>query len=228
MRCRLAVIVVTCISLAGCGVKGDFGRVSSSLVHDDIHSWMGPATTPIKNASTWRHQLTDEERKLRDLAYPLIEPPYDRNKWLSVLGEAGVGSGAGARPNRGEYASRLITTAYRSQTARYNKLIEDIRNDVARLDPFFAAARSVTDMDIKREKAMAHVSSLSAEERNNTKQRMAENRNIVVWVQAELQERTASYKLALERLVIAAPLPAAAEAERALTLLEQSISRYST
>ena len=34
--------------------------------------------------------LTDEERQLRDLAYPLIEPPYDRQRWYSVLGEYGV------------------------------------------------------------------------------------------------------------------------------------------
>jgi hypothetical protein len=121
----------------------------------------------------------------------------------------------------------LFTTAYRSQSARYNKLIEDIRNDVVRVDPFFAAARFVADMDVKREKSLAHVSRVSAEERSNTLQRMAENRNIVRWVQGSLQERTASYKIALERLVIAAPLPVAAEAERALTLLEQSINRYS-
>jgi len=35
---------------------------------------MGPATTrgPASNLA-WRHQITDEERTLRDLAYPLIE-----------------------------------------------------------------------------------------------------------------------------------------------------------
>jgi hypothetical protein len=213
--------------LSGCGVNGDFGRVRSSLVNDDSHAWMGDVTTRGQGAITWRHGLTDEERRLRDLAYPLIDPPYDRNQWYSALGELGLGSRVWPYPDRSEYASRLFTTAYRSQTARYNKLIEDIRNDVIRLDPFFATARYVSDMDIKRAKGLAYVQRLTAEERANTEWRMAENRNIILWVRGSLDERVASYRIALERLVIAAPSPIAVEAERQLTLLQQRITGYS-
>ncbi len=60
-----------------------------------------------------------------------------------------------ALSDRSAYASRLFTTAYRSQTARYNRLIEDVRNDVMRVDPFFGSARYVVDMDRKREKSLA-------------------------------------------------------------------------
>ena len=49
----------------------------------------------------------------------------------------------------------------------------------------------------------------------------------MLWVKGSLQERAASYKIALERLVIAAPSPVAVEAERALTLLQQRIIAYS-
>jgi nitrate reductase assembly molybdenum cofactor insertion protein NarJ len=213
--------------LTGCGTYGDFGRVRPSLVNDDTHAWMGPAAArgPATNLA-WRHQLTEEERTLRDLAYPLIEPPYDRQRWYSVLGELGVGSRPWPYPDRSAYASRLFITAYRSQTARYNRLIEDIRNDVMRIDPFFSSARYVTEMDRKREKALAYVSNLTAEERDNTLQRIAENRNIVRWVQGSLHERTESYRVALERMVIAAPSPVAVEAERSLTLLQQRITGY--
>lgn len=213
--------------LTGCGTYSDFGRVRPTLVNDDTHAWLGPAAAPGPATNlTWRHQLTEEERTLRDLAYPLIEPPYDRNKWYSVLGELGVGSRQWPYPDRSAYASRLFTTAYRSQTARYNRLIEDIRSDVMRIDPFFSAARYVIHMDQKREKALDHVTRLTAEERGNTLQRIAENRNIVLWVQGSLQERAESYRVALERMVIAAPSPVAVEAERALTLLQQRISGY--
>jgi hypothetical protein len=174
----------------------------------------------------WRHQLTDQERMLRDLAYPLIEPPYERNKWYSAIGEVGAASRPWPYPDRTAYASRLFTTAYRSQTARYNRLIEDIRNDVMRIDPFFNSARYVIEMDRKREKALGYVTSLTVEERDNTLLRVAENRNIVRWVQESLQERAESYKFALERMVIAAPSPVAVEAERALTLLQQRITSY--
>jgi hypothetical protein len=141
-----------------------------------------------------------------------------------VLGEFGLGSRPYPYPDRSAYASRLFTTAYRSQTARYNRLIEDIRNDVNRIDPFFGTARYVLDVDRKREKALAYVSQLTAEERDNTLTRIAENRNIVLWVQGSLAERALSYKIALERMVIAAPSPVAVEAERALTLLQQRIN----
>jgi hypothetical protein len=212
--------------LSGCGINGDFGRVRTSLVNDDAHAWMGSVTVREQGAITWRHGLTDEERKLRDLAYPLIDPPYDRNQWYSALGELGLGSRVWPYPDRNEYASRLFTTAYRSQTARYNRLIDDIRNDVIRLDPFFAAARYVTDMDAKRQKGLAYVSRINAEERANTEFRMAENRNIILWVRGSLDERVASYKIALERMVIAAPSPIAVEAERQLNLLQQRVARY--
>lgn len=228
MTCRLRWIAVAAATglLTGCGTYGDFGRVRPSLVNDDSHAWMGPATTRGPSNPPWKHQLTDDERRLRDLAYPLIEPPYDRNKWYSVLGEFGIGSRPYPYPDRSAYASRLFTTAYRSQTARYNRLIEDIRNDVNRIDPFFATGRYVIDVDRKREKAMAYVSQLTAEERDNTLTRIAENRNVLLWVQGSLAERALSYKIALERMVIAAPSPVAVEAERALTLLQQRITSY--
>lgn len=95
-----------------------------------------------------------------------------------------------------------------------------------RLDPFFVTARYVLDMDRKREKAMNHVTQLTVEERDNTLQRIAQNRKIVLWVQGSLQERVAAYKAALERMVIAAPSPVAVEADRSLTLLQQRISGY--
>jgi hypothetical protein len=212
-------------SLSGCGAKGDFGRVRPSLVRDDIHAWMGPVATGKKGDASSGHQLTDEERQLRDLAYPLIEPPYARNRWTSVLAEYGF-SPPPAHIDRMAYASNLIQTPYRSQTARYSKLMEDIRNDVTRLDPFFSIAHYVTDMDRKREKSMAYVSDLGAEEYAHTVNRMRENAGIIRWVQASLQERAAAYQFALERLVIAAPSPVAVEAERSLTLLRHRISGY--
>jgi hypothetical protein len=212
--------------LTGCGTYGDFGRVRPTLVNDDIHEWMGPAAARNPIDPPWRHQLTDEERRLRDLAYPLIEPPYDRQKWYSVLGEFGAGHRDWPYPDRSAYASRLFTTAYRSQVARYNRLIEDIRNDGIRIDAFFATARYVLDMDRKRRRSLAYVSGLTEEERVNTLSRIEENRNIVLWVQGSLRERAASFQIALERLVIAAPSPVAVEAERALTLLNQHLDGY--
>ena len=101
-------------------------------------------------------------------------------------------------------------------------------NDVVRIDPFFAIAHYVSDMDRKRERAMRAVSALTEEERVNTVRRIAENRAVIDWVRSSIEERAAAYKIALERLVIAAPSPVAVEAERALTLLQQRIKAYTS
>ena len=66
--------------LAGCA-SSDFGEINQTLVTDGIHDWLGrnsPKSHPVP-ASTFEY--TDDERALRDNAYPLIEPPYDRQKW---------------------------------------------------------------------------------------------------------------------------------------------------
>ena len=94
----------------------------------------------------WRSiQLTDEERMLRDLAYPLIEPPYDRTRSRdgrrSCRRKSARQPASRPRPDRYGLCAGCSPAAYRSQTARYNRLIEDIRNDVMRLDPFFDSAR---------------------------------------------------------------------------------------
>jgi hypothetical protein len=225
-RCLRLAAAALLTSLAGCGVNGDFGRLKASIAPDDTHYWMGPAAARSAVDPPWRHQLTEEERRLRDLAYPLIEPPYDRDRWTRALAQHGLAGRPWPYPERTAYASRLFQTPYRSQVARYNRLIEDIRTDVIRLDPFFATARYVSDMDQRRERSLAHVRNLSPEERHNTLQRIRENKAIVQWAQASLHERVAAYQLALERLVIAAPSQVAVEAERAITLLQQRIAAY--
>jgi hypothetical protein len=75
--------------LGGCA-NGDFGEVRPFLVTDGIHDWVGPSAIAGTKASPSSFELTDDERELRDLAYPLIEPPYDRQKWYSVAGEYGL------------------------------------------------------------------------------------------------------------------------------------------
>ena len=74
--------------LAGCA-NSDFGEVNQTLVTDDIHDWLG-RNAPPANAEPSNFEYTDDERALRDNAYPLIEPPYDRQQWYSVAGEYGL------------------------------------------------------------------------------------------------------------------------------------------
>ena len=212
--------------LGGCG-NGDFGEVQAMLVRDDIHDWV--ARDAIAGQPTWPSSfgLTDDERELRDLAYPLIEPPYDRQQWYSVAGEYGViGANHRAIFDRTAYASRLLSSRYRSPSARYSQLSDDIHNDIARLPQFFETASRVLDIDQKRRKSLAMVSELSSSEQRNAERRIGENASIVSLVRAKLAQRVSSYHFALERLVIMTPSPQAAEVERALNQLQAQIARY--
>jgi hypothetical protein len=62
--------------LGGCGTpNGDFGEVQPYLASDGMHDWVGPYAT---GSVASKFDLTDDERALRDLSYPLIEAPYER------------------------------------------------------------------------------------------------------------------------------------------------------
>ncbi|MBI4276034.1 MAG: hypothetical protein HY659_15170 [Rhizobiales bacterium] len=223
-------IVTVCglFLLAGCAY-GDFGRLRPLLVEDDIHAWVGADAARAYGQPISPYELTDPERKLRDLAFPLIQPPYDRQRWYSVLSEYGIlrnFNATGFDFNRTAYCDQLMSSAYRSTSTRYRKLTEDIRNDITRIGPFFATARKVLDLDRKREKSMAYVAGLSPADRTAALSRVNENKLIVNWVHRSLAERTASYRIALERLVIETPSDAAVNADRSLTLLRQRIAEH--
>jgi len=237
--------------LGGCGTpNGDFGEVRPTLVSDGMHDWVGPYAT---GSVPSKFELTDDERALRDLAYPLIDPPYDRQQWYSVAGEYGL-----YRPARGpafdrtayakwllsgdgpsplaRYSAKLegvrhdVTTFLspheRSPSVRYARLMDDVRNDMTQLPQFFETAGRVLDMDQKRQKSLAYVSAVSKAELKNAQQRMRENESIVALVRAKLTQRAASYHYALERLVIATPSTQAVDVERAVNHLQGLITRY--
>ncbi len=222
--CWRTAALASLLLFAGCA-NGDFGRVRPSLVSDDMHAWVGREAPNRKNKPPAQFPLTDAERQLRDFAYPLIEPPYDRQRWYAVLAEYGhTGAANYPYPDRSAYAARLMTTAVRSQNARYSKLIEDVRNDATRIDPFFTVARYVVGMDRKREQTLARFAAWNVEARGDARARIAENAAIIDWVQGSLCARAASYQLAIEQLALAAPSPMAVEVERSLTLMRSRLA----
>lgn len=222
MKRRCLAVMAALALLAGCTANRDFGEVRPMLVRDDIHDWLGPSAAAPSPASSF--ELTDEERELRDLAFPLIEPPYERQKPYAVALEYGAAGTAGM--TRTSYADYLLSERFRSPSARYAQAIEDIRNDVTRLPGFFEIASRVLDIDQKRKKSLAFVHDLSEGERIEALRRTRENASLVSLVRARLGQRVAAYRFALERLVIMTPSPQAVEVEQALNQLQATIARY--
>jgi hypothetical protein len=204
------------ITLGGCS-GGDFGRTREDFRNDDMHRWMGAEVTGSVGLHPSQFQLTDDERQLRDLAYPLIEPPHSRPAWKSVFGDYQPMPSPWRQKvvfDRTAYGRMLIDEPHRSDASRYSQLIDDVRDDITRFEPFFSTAIHVLDLDRKRNASLAHVSELSPRERADAVARMEENTLIVQWVQQSLERRTSSYRWALERLVIQAPDNMAADADR--------------
>jgi hypothetical protein len=248
---RRYVLVAAIVSLlGGCGTpNGDFGRVQPYLTSDSIHDWVGPYASGAKKES--KFDLTDDERQLRDLAYPLIDPPYDRQQWYSVAGEYGLYrpirpldcdayatwllSGDGPSPI-GRYdpkterlrhdATVFLSEHDRSPLSRYARLMDDVRNDITQVPQFFETGTRVLDIDQKRKKSLSYVSGVSPVERKNAEVRIRENAAIVTMVHDTLVRRTACYHSALGHLVVTSPYAQAVDIERAIDRLKADIERY--
>jgi hypothetical protein len=54
------------------------------------------------------------------------------------------------RPDPTAYYRHLFAVNYRSTAGRYNKLMDDMRNDVVRIGLFFDLARRVVELDRRR------------------------------------------------------------------------------
>jgi hypothetical protein len=214
------------VALTGCTSIGDFGRIDSELVTDGIHDWVGRDAAKHAGLPASQNRLTEDERALRDLAFPLIEPPYERQRWESVIYEYGIDRLIRRDVwvyDRTAYYRHLLARWDRSPSARYNQLSDDIRNDTVRIEPFYVVARRVADIDRRRLASMKAVADLSLAERANAKARIAENGLVIAWVQHSLNERCASYRFALEHLAIAEPERQAGDVDLNLTQLQQRI-----
>jgi hypothetical protein len=222
LRCEAALAV---LALLFSGCYGDFGRPRPSIFGDGRAAAVSSEAALQLGEAPSLFPFTDDERLLRELAFPLIRPPYGWVRWNAVIAEA-VRGGVyyEAIDEAAIYAARLLSFPFRSATGRYGRLIDDIGSDIERIDPFLEVARRVADMDRKREKSLAYVSSLSAGEAANAAVRVGENSVILAWVQRCLGEHARSYRIALERLVIATPAPIAVEAERAVIDLERRVA----
>ena len=217
-----AAAVSFALALPGLAFGGDFGRPSPSLLDGLIprQFWKGPVT----GYSSF--PITDLEEQLRDRSYALIRPNEPRGSWniyIAGFQLAHLFPPAIAYYDHTEYARMLLWTPSRSEASLYYRLIEDMAADGQLTGPFVAVACAVADLDLKRERSLAYVGELTNDEVGNAFGRIRENRIITAWVQRALHWRLASYRYALERLVIAVPSGLAVEAERALGRFERIV-----
>ena len=86
---KRSLLLLAPLILSGCSSIGDLGLVDRPAVADNIHAWVGQEAALHAGAPISLNNLTEDERTLRDLAFPLIQPPYDRERWDAVVFEYG-------------------------------------------------------------------------------------------------------------------------------------------
>ena len=220
---RLTMLVALAIATPGLAQTGDFGRPKPSLLEGLFPKqfWKGPVT-----GYSW-YPLTDLEEELRDRSYALIRPNEPRGNWnvyIAGFQIAHLLPPAMIYYDYTEYGRMLLATLARSEASSYYRLIDDARADGELVRPFVAVACAVADMDSKRQRSLAYVGEVSEGEIANALGRIGENRLVTAWVHRALHWRLASYRYALERLVISVPSSLAVEAERALTRFQAIVA----
>jgi len=228
VRTPIFFAALLCAAFSLCTVHaepiGDYGRPEDSPFVDEFMPWLKDGWQEITGTAVPAAPYTDDERTLRDRAYILLQPIELRLP--SRLTLAGVDfielwnlifdpPSYDVR----SYGDALIARAYRSHSARYAQLIDDIRADTALVAPFFAIAQRVIDADGVRRKSFRYVSQSSVRI-GMAQRRIDENRVLISEVYRRFGERIASYRYALETLLILTPSPAAVDAEKALHQLE--------
>lgn len=207
------LLLVTLPLFVGCARVGDFGRVE--------HVAIPPPDESLATGSVAvsLFPLTDEEQQLRALAQNLLTAPAEQARTPSWMGDSDAG-----RNGPEHYVNYLASGPFRSAAARYSRLVDDTRNDITRLEPFFMAARRVADLDMKRARSLAHISTLTQDDWLNAKRRIRENMMLIAEVRRVMGVRAAMYRRALERLVVTLPSPMAVEAERQRLELERRLA----
>jgi len=220
---RTGLAALATLVLLGPASAGDFGRPDPPILDGLIPKqfWKGPVTGRSS------YPLTDAEDELRDRAYTLIRPSEPRVEFDVVIGRyaiAQVFPPTAANFDRTAYGRNVLWMPGRSEASQYNQLIDDMTGDGELIGPFVTLACYVADLDGKRVRSLDYVADLSPSDRANALGRVTENRLVIAWVADALHQRVASYRYALEHLVIAVPSPLAIEAERALRRFEAAVA----
>ncbi len=229
------LVALVCVALCAIsGVRaessGDYGRPTDSIFFDEFFPWLKGEVLDFTGLATPAAPYTDDELQLRDQAYAILLPPGIKRR--SLLTVAGVDfvelwNLLAVEPPPFDvrtYSDTLMARPYRSSTARYAQLIDDIRADAGLAGPFFALAYRVLDTDGIRQRSFQYVR-IGPDKFELARLRVSENRRLIAEIYRRFQEHIASYRYALDTLIVLTPSPNAVEAERALRVLESRFAQ---
>ncbi len=188
--------------LAGCAVKGDFGRYPYSVIDDKALPLVNRLAREIKGKPVSWQTLTADEESLRVHGFALIRA---EGLWLGIEATVMRIEASGIfnkthdwnRPDR--YLNRLNSRHFASFEARLAHIHGHIGNDLFHVAAFLKAMQGVLALDRHRQVVMRRDRhAFSPEIRRTFRARMEENRLVVSKTRRALKEKIAGYQLALE------------------------------
>ncbi len=193
--------------LAGC-TQGDFGRPRPGVIQDVVAPAIGAVLAERRGEPVSALPFTENEQELRSRAVVLTRPadPRDRVAASQVEAERWRLAPPGISLPRASLPGPVVGA---STAARWNWLLGQIITDRDLIGPFLATADRVQAADQYR---------LEAARRNHVgpgvyaavAARVAENREIILWVEQATAVRFAAFEEMAGRLDAEAPDPAAA------------------
>ena len=210
--------------LAACAETGDFGRPKAGFWNDVALPTAGALAAHKRGEPVSAFPFTDAEEELRDRSWRFLMPAHDRARFDHVMANLARTRilPASAHPSDPRtYSDALIREPFVSPASRYRRIGEDAEADLRLVDPFGAVAARVLAADRARLRSLAYMRDLTGDQVADASARVIENRCLVAWVRAELGERLASYRYALEHAFLAMPQEQAAETERTIRALDR-------
>jgi hypothetical protein len=226
---RLAALGGICLCLASCAPDiGDLGRPRPSVLNDTIYPTVGSFAALARGEQVSFFHLTDDEQELRNRAWRFIMPAHERSWFLRQLQELARTrilpvSAQDVDPR--SYFAALTSGSFRSEYSRYRRLAEDATADAQLIPAFRQAATRVAASDVVRMRVAETSPAIEPPKPERAAARVAENEGLVAWVRERLRHRVASYRWALDNLVVEMPAREAIMAERAILLLEAELGR---
>ncbi|WP_319410619.1 hypothetical protein [uncultured Cohaesibacter sp.] len=225
-------------ALSGCSSRvGDLGRPESNSFTEGLMLGTGRLKAKMTGELVSDFNFTDEETTMRDVAWNLIRPPHAQdwmsddlwrvfqsfqNTGLHLLTETQAARltpliDMGFDPKR--YYWVLRSDKYASHHVRYERIIEDTRQDREALAAFVPVAERVVAMDRERMAALERKADLDPREMKNAYARVDENKRYIAWVWRSLQYRMTAYAYAIKKLEVETPSPLVKDANDALQML---------
>ncbi len=207
---RFLLVALAVFALAGCArPTGDFGRPEPDVLHDTVMPEAGKLRAEMFGERVSELNLTDEEQRMRDLAWRFLVAPHARDWYFNILVEWQRTRLAKDSAERNmdvrRYYAFLRSEDFQSSRVRYKRVIRDIDADTATMPRVFEAICAVQEIDRRRETASRELPRTSAGVEGEVRDRHAENQAYIDWFVRSARYRYDSYTFALESLLIETP-----------------------